>query len=614
MVFASWFRWILICVVLIFFAVLPLLLSSGYYTLILALAAIYGIVSIGLNILAGYTGQVSLGHAGLYAVGAYVGAWLATRLGLSFWLALPVALVASMLVGAVLAFPSLKLAGPYLTMVSIAFGIIVHSILVEWSDVTGGTQGILHIPKISIGSLAFSMRTFYWFALLLLVVGAVLARNLRNSPQGQSLLAVKDNEIGAESLGLSPYELKTIAFVISAAFAGLAGILFAHLQGFISPEAFQLETSFFFITTVILGGLGSILGPILGSGILTYLPEVLQEFMDYRLIIYGALILFSLYVMPSGLVGAASSFYAALVNRLGRPDLVPRGGYVRPFAMVSPPPMRKAEVLDSGAGVREQVKPSVPLEVRSVTRAFDGLVAVEAVDLQVRAGDIHALIGPNGAGKTVLLNTICGYYPPTRGKICFLGQNLTGLPPHRIARLGIARTFQTTQLFRSMPVIDNVIAGTYAASRTTYWDAFLQTHRLRCERDDAHRQALELLDFVGFGGDPYSVAGGLPFGMQRLVEIARALALKPSLLIMDEPAAGLNPVEVERLMELILRIRGNGTTILLVEHHVDVVMGISDIVTVLDYGIKIAEGPPHVIQCDKKVIEAYLGTMETANA
>ncbi len=477
-------------------AALPYVLQSGYYTLILSLAAVYAVVGIGLNILAGYIGQVSLGHAGLYAVGAYVGAWLATRLNLSFWVIVPIVLLASMVVGAALAFPSLKLEGPYLTMVSISFGLIVYSVLVEWADVTGGTQGILHIPKISIGSFVFSTRTFYWLALFLVVVGAILSRNLRNSPKGQAMLAINDNELGAESIGLSPYRVKTTAFVISAAYAGLAGLLFAHLQGFISPEAFNLDASYFFITTVILGGLGSIVGPIVGSGILTYLPEVLQGFIDWRLIIYGALILFTLYAMPTGLVGAFSSLWSTAVRRAGRPGLAPRTGYASPENLS--PNVKQPAVMKVPMGRRDSSSEQLPLlEVRSVTRAFGGLVAVQKIDLSVRANTVHALIGPNGAGKTVLLNTICAYYPPTSGEILFLGNKLTGRSPYQIARLGIARTFQTTQLFRSMPVVDNVITGTFPTSPVNYWDAFAQTRRLHSDRDQAHHLALELLELCG---------------------------------------------------------------------------------------------------------------------
>jgi ABC-type branched-subunit amino acid transport system ATPase component/ABC-type branched-subunit amino acid transport system permease subunit len=564
-----------------------------YYTQMLALAGIYAVVGHGLNLLSGYTGQTSLGHAGFYAVGAYTGALLATKVGIGFWAALPASTILAALVGVLVAMPALKVEGPYLAMVTIAFGIIVHSILIEWADLTGGTQGVLNIPRPMIGGVRLPLEGQFVLIAAAVVLTSFFLRNLARSPWGRAFIAVRDNPIAAQAVGLSTRGVKTVAFTISAALAGASGHLFAFLQGFISPEAFEFETSIFFLIVVIFGGQGTLLGPLVGAPVMTFLPEVLQRFVDYRLVIYGSVIVASLYVLPLGVVGSLTRRRVPAICTSGDPAASP--------ANPSPAGITKTQPGLSSA-------PVAALE--DIRMSFGGVRALNGVSMQVTPGSIHALIGPNGAGKTVLLNVLCGYYQPTQGTVHLQGRMVTGLPPHRVARLGVARTFQTTQLFGEMTVLENVLSGFPRQTHRRLLDSALATPRLRREEGRRCKAALELLAFVGYPGDPAALAKSLPFGHQRLVEIARALALDPILLAMDEPAAGLNSKEVEELDELITRIRSRGISVLLVEHHMDLVMGISDWITVLDYGEKLAEGTPAAIQADARVIQAYLGDEE----
>ena len=563
---------------------LPALTGNTYYLYLACSIGLLTIVTAGLNVLAGFTGQISLGHAGFYALGAYGAALAATRLGWPLWAAGAAGVLVAALVGAAVAAAALRVSGPYLAMVTIAFGIIVEHVLVEWVSVTGGPGGIFNIPKLPVG------RT-YWLIAAAAALALWLTANLRASAWGRALLAVKSSEVAAESLGLSAYFLRIVAFTISAAFAGLAGGLFALLNGYISPDSFTLQTSIVFLLALLFGGLGRLAGPLAGSVTLTLLPELLTGLADYRLILYGSLLLVSIYALPAGVVGA----------------LAPRA---RPRRS---PDAATGDAPDATAGPRPTAPPatvgSAPLlSVERLGVSFGGVVALAEVTLAVPSHGITAVIGPNGAGKTTLLNLITGYYRPGAGEIRFAGEAIAGRPPYAVARLGVARTFQTAQAFDDLTVVENVMVGVAGARLGGLTGALLGTPGARRREREMRGAALALLATLGLGARALEPATALPAGLQRWLEIARALATRPRLLLLDEPAAGLSPAEIEELDRRLTALRAQGgPAIVLVEHHMELVMAVSDRVSVLDYGRVIADGSPGAVRENPAVIEAYLG-------
>lgn len=565
--------------------------AQSYYVHIAALIGVFVVVAVGMNILVGFTGLVSLGHAGLFAIGAYASALLSTRVGLTFWLSALAAVVAASLVGAVLALAALRARGIYLAMVTIAFGIIVEQVALDLAEFTGGFMGVSGIPPPSVAGVVFSPAFRLYLILAVAGGGLWLARNLRHSRWGRGLLAVRENRVAAESLGVSRYGMESTAFVLSAGLTGLGGALYAHQNAFIAPNIFTFDLSILMLLFVILGGLGTTWGPAVGTGVLLILPEVISGFEGYRLITYGAVMLGCLYAMPQGIAGLFEGMRARPDPEETEPGMALRR------ALPADLPVRAT----SDAGGRPLVR------IDRVSKAFGGLLAVDQLSMEIQAGTVHSLIGPNGAGKTTLVNLLAGFYRPTEGDIFFRGHRVTGWATHRMVGIGVARTFQATRLFPRLTVLENVLVGLHQHLPEGLGQALLGTPRLRRMERGAEAAALAALEFVGFPGDPLEKAGHLAFGHQRLLEIARALVTRPILLLLDEPAAGLTSWEITELDKLITRVNAMGITVLLIEHHMDLVMGISNYVTVLDYGRKIAEGPPEEVQVNPQVAEAYLG-------
>jgi ABC-type branched-subunit amino acid transport system ATPase component/ABC-type branched-subunit amino acid transport system permease subunit len=573
-------------------AAFPYISPNPYYINLAQDIAIMAIGAIGLNLLFGLSGQLSLGQAGFMALGTYASGILAAKYSWPLWATLPVSILLAAAAGAVLGLVALRTRTHYLAMVTLAFGYIVEIIAQRWVDLTGGSMGLIGVPQLNLGDPINGASKFFLvigFALLLI---QMLNDYAMRSRFGRSLQAIKESESFAVTVGIDAARWRSMVFVVSAILAGLAGYFFAHQAGYVSSDAFGLDRSITLLIAVVIGGLGRAYGPILGAMILIFLQQFTADLYEYSYFIFGGILLIVMLFFPSGAVGALSRLLRFIPAR-------GQAGAGADAQAVAPDdaPIASRIVPDPGG------KPI--LELQGVTKSYAGVVAVDDVSISVLPGTVHAVIGPNGAGKSTLINVLSGLYSANAGSIRFRGQDITRLAPHRRAALGLTRTFQNLQLIGTLTVAENVMLG--LQRRQGLFSGWLKWLASDAEERAERNEAMRLLRFFNIERFADKLPGDLSYGHRKLCELARALAQQPSMLLLDEPIAGLNDSEAVEIMSKIRGLRELGVTVVLVEHNMTFVMELSDTISVLDYGRKIAEGTPAQIKSDEAVIKAYLG-------
>ena len=574
-------------------AIWPWLPINGFYVFLAQTFFYTAIAVIGLNLLLGLSGQMSLGQAGFYALGAYGSALTSLKLGWPLPLSVMFGTVIAAMGGALVGVFALRTRGLYLAMTTLAVGYVLDILAQRWVGLTGGTMGLMGIPQFGKLSWLPGPTILFYAAGIALLCVQLIADYLNDTRAGRNLRAIRESEVFAASVGIDVNRWKAVIFGFAAALAGLGGAFFAHQSGYVGSDAFSVRLSVALLIAAVVGGLGTKSGPLLGTLILLGIVELIAGIDKYGLLVYGSILLVVLLAFPKGAAGVLDDLFAKFFNKTDR-------------SRKAPPVHHGLSDKQESAMLTRLHADSTSISVRGISKSYSGLKAVDQVSIEVASGRVHGLIGPNGAGKSTVINMVAGIYRPDEGAVLLGKENLAGQDVASRARMGMARTFQNLQLIEGVSVLDNVLLG--VQSKHGMVRNFLTWLTGQPVEVEERRLALEILGFFGIDHLADRIPSELPYGHRKLLELARAIAQQPRVLLLDEPIAGMNAQEAKEIAHVIQRLKESGMTILLVEHNMEFVMSVCDRISVLNFGKLIAEGSPAEIQSNADVITAYLGT------